>query len=357
MAKRICPVCGKKIAAQAQYCIFCSARFDGVSDTDVRVKEREERRSPMKSALGFVVTLISILIIAIVLLLVFLGPRSPLKPSEPNQETATTVVTTTTRDAARDALRQTYVGYWYDELSAGKDDLKKQGGYVLYIEDIFRDYVTFDLLSYEGGENGKIASTSVDKAVLVDDTLHFTFKDDTLGHSGEGFLRLAEDRVEMEVRVDGARLLPEDEHTLAVYSVFKRRSLPASQGHDLQKLKTIEDLKAVAGKQIKDPAKDALGNTTMFFNGLRAVTNKSGKLTHIVVEYSALDKKDAFCYVCVDGTMTYTTIQTYFGEALHDYVEQPTDIRVLHYALSDKSSITFTFDADTELLTTIRYVL
>ena len=357
MAKKQCPACGKTIAAKAQYCIFCSAKFDSVSETNRDTEERETIHPTGKSALGPVVTLISILIISIVLLLVFLGPHSPLKPTQPTQETTTTVVTTTTRDAALDAHRQSYIGYWYDEWSAGKADLKKQGGYVLYIEEIFRDYVTFDLLSYEGGDKGRIASASVKKATLVEDTLHFTFTDDTLGHAGEGFLCLAEDCIEMEVRVDGADALSEEDHTLAVYSVFKRRALPVSEGTDLQTLTTIEDVKAVAGKQVKEPTKDTAGNTTLYFNGLRAVTNKDGKLTHIVVEYSDLSEKDAFCYVCVDGTMTYTTIKTYFGEALHDYVEQPTDIRVLHYTLPDITSITFTFDADTELLTTIRYVL
>ncbi len=357
MAKRICPSCGKKIAAQAQYCIFCSARFDQISDTERNTEDDVAVKTPKKSSFGLVVTLISLLIMAIVLLLVFLGPQSPFSSSEPTQETTTTIVTTTTRNAARDALRQTYIGYWYDELSAGKDDLKKQGGYVLYIEEIFRDYVTFDLLSYEGGKDGKIASASVKKATLIDDTLHFTFKNDTLGHAGEGFMRLAEDCVEMEVRIDGAETLPEEEHTLAVYSVFKRRALPVSQGHDLQTLKTVEDVKAVAGKQIKDPVKDDKGNTTLFFSGLNVTTDKNGALTRLVIDYSSVEKKDAFCYVCVDGTMTYTVVKNYFGEAVHDYVEQPTDIRVLHYTLSDKSSVTFTFDADSELLTTVLYIL
>ena len=357
MAKRNCPVCGKRIAAQAQYCIYCSAKFDHVPDADLSEHGRERVPTNKKSALGLVVSLISSLVVVIVLLLILLGPSSPFSPSAPAVETSTTVVTTTTRDAALDAHRQTYIGYWYDEASAGKDDLKKQGGYVLYIEEIFRDYITFDLLSYEGGKDGKIVSASVKKALIVDDTLHFTFQNDTLGHSGEGFMRLAEDCVEMEVRISGEDSLADDEHTLGVYSVFKRRSLPTSPGHDLQKLSSIEDVKAVAGKEIKAASKDKNGNTTYTFENLQAVTDSAGALTHLTVEYTSEDDRSAYCYICVDGTMTYHIVKTYFGEAVHDYVEQPTDIRVLHYTISETSAITFTFDADTELLTTIRFVL
>ncbi len=357
MAKKQCPVCGRSVAPQAQYCIYCAARFDETQEPETREAENTRERPTQKSALGLIVTLISLVLIAIVLLLVFLGPTSPFIQEPTEETTTTTVVTTTTRDAARDAWRQSFVGYWYDESSAGKSDLKKQGGYVLYIEEIFRDFVTFNLLSYEGGDGGAIASATISKAVLEDDTLHFTFDDDTLGHAGEGFLRLAEDQVQMEVMIDGEDGLPEDEHTLAVYAVFIRRALPQSEGHDLKELTTLEKVKAAAGKPTAEAVKDDKGNTTYTFSGLQAVTDKTGKLTKLIVEYAKLDNKSAYCYDCVDGTMTYDTIKTYFGEALHDYVEQPTDIRVLHYALADGGSVTFTFDAENNLLTKTVYVV
>lgn len=354
MAKKQCPVCGKPVAAQAQYCIYCSVRFDETQET--QVIEEPIGQTSQKHALGLIVTLISLVLIAIVLLLVFLGPTSRFA-QEPTEETTTTVVTTTTRDAERDTWRQTFVGYWYDEPSAGKSDLKKQGGYILYIEEIFRDLVTFDLLSYEGGDDGAIASATITKAVLEEDTLHFTFDDDTLGHAGEGFLRLVEGQIQMEVMIDGEDKLPEDEHTLAVYSVFTRRDLPQSAGQDLKYLTTLADVTAVAGKQTAEAVKDDKGNTTYTFSGLKAVTDKAGKLTELTVEYTKLDNKSAYCYDCVDGTMTYDTIKTYFGEALHDYVEQPTDIRVLHYVLADGGAVTFTFDADDDLLTKTVYMV
>ncbi len=354
MAKKQCPVCGKAVAAQAQYCIYCSAKFDEIPQT--QVNEEAPAPSSPKSALGLIVTLISLVLIAIVLLLVFLGPSSPLS-TEPTEETTTTVVTTTTRNAARDEWRQTFVGYWYDETSAGKKDLKKQGGYVLYIEDVFRDFVTFDLLSYEGGEGGKIASASIKKAVIDDDTLHFTFADDTLGHAGEGFMRFTDDGIQMEVRIDAAESLPEEEHTLAAYAVFKRRALPQSEGQDLSALTNLNEVKAVAGKQTADPKKDAKGNTTYTFGCLKALVNKDKALVRLTVDCSKEENKAKYRYDAVDGTMSYDTIKTYFGEALHDYVEQPTDIRVLHYVFEDGKSVTFTFDADNNLLTKIKYDL
>ncbi len=354
MAKKQCPVCGRSIAAQAQYCIYCSAKFDQTQSLDT---PEDDKKTSAKSALGLIVTLISLVLIVIVLLLVFLGPSLPLSSKPTEETTTTTVVTTTTRDAARDAWRQSFIGYWYDEMSAGKSDLKKQGGYVLYIEEIFRDFVTFDLLSYEGGESGKIASASIQKAVIEDDTLHFTFDDDTLGHAGEGFLRLADDEIQMEVRIDNEESLAQDEHTLAVYSVFKRKALPHSDGQDVTKLTTLSEVKAVAGKQTADVVKDDKGNATYTFGCLKAFTDKDGALVRLTVDYSLEENKSKYCYDCVDGTMTYDTIKTYFGEAEQDYVEQPTDIRVLHYALADGASVTFTFDADNNMLTVLKYVL
>lgn len=355
MANKRCPVCGKSIAAQAHYCIYCSTKFDSVKEQSSESVEETHAVTPKKYAFGLIVTLISLVLIAIVVLLVLFGPVSPLFEQEEPAPSVTTTVTTTTRNAALDAQRQSYIGYWYDEYSAGKRDHKTQGGYVLYIAEIFHDYVTFDLLSYQGFEGGAIASATIEKAVLNDDTLHFTFDNDTLGHKGEGFLRLAEDCIQMEVMIDGE--LAQAEHSLAVNAVFLRRALPASEGQNVQELTTLNALKAVAGPQTAEMKTDEKGLNTYTFRGVKAVADKNGSVKSIRVDYSALEKKDGYCYDCVDGTMTYDVIKAYFGEALHDYVEQPTDIRVLHYALSATSAVTFTFDADSNLLIGLQYVL
>lgn len=363
MAQKQCPVCGKKVAPQAQYCIYCSAKFDNLpehtkvisipSDLPEEPKETKEIRSGGK--LGLIVTMLSLLLIVAVLCLVFFGPEE-LYMSTKETTTTAAPTTTTTRNAARDEWLQTFTGYWYDEASIGKGNLKQQGGYVLYIHEIFRDTVTFDLLSYQGGDAGKIASAADLKAVLNDDTLHFTYDNDSLGHKGEGFLRLTHDGIQMEVMADGKTALSDGEHSLAVCSVFKRKALPHSAGHDLLNLTTMDMVKSVAGKQTADPVTDAAGNITYTYGALKAITDKDGVLTRLIMDYSADTDKSRYCFECVDGTMDYLTVKTYFGEALHDYVEQPTDIRVLHYIRSD-TSVTFTFDADNNLLILVDYLL
>ncbi len=358
MANKRCPSCGKQIAARAQYCIYCSKKFDEANDITAETYDESPESSSVSHSggkFGLIVSLVSLFLILIVIGLVVLNHNGiSIFPKEEPTTTTTVATTTTTRNAARDTWLQSFVGYWYDEASVGKKDIKKQGGYVLYVSDIFLDHVTFDLLSYQGGEDGKIAFASEMKADLVDDTLHFYFDNDGLGHKGEGFLRFVDDAVQMEVKVD-QKQLTENEHSLAVYSVFKRLNLPTSKGQDLKELTTFDLVKKHAGKKTADAKKDSKGNKTHTFGGLKAVVNKEGKLTRLMLDYTKLKEKSDYCFECVDGTMTYEVVKTYFGEAEQDYVEQPTDIRVLLYSISKESSVKFTFDADDGLLISVDY--
>ncbi len=354
MASKNCPVCGKKIAAQAQYCIFCSTKFDSVPEKrEERTKKTPDSTVMSGGKLGLMVTVISVAIIACVLLLVFFNP--PQASENTSTQTTTTVVTTTTRNAQRDAWLQSFTGQWLDEPSAGKGDLRKQGGYILIVRDIINDTVCFDLMSYPGDNSVDIAFLNEYRATLEEDTLHFTFEDDGRGHSGEGFMRFCDDGVQMEVRVPEEELSGEGDHSLAVYAVFVRKSLPSSAGHDLKTLTTLSEVEAVAGKQTADATTDKKGNTTYTFGALRIVTDDKANVKQLILDYAALEDKSFYCYECVDGTMSYDTIKTYFGEAVQDYIEQPTDIRVLLYEDKDNASVKFTFDADDNLLFHIEY--
>lgn len=358
MAKRKCPVCGKKIAPRAQYCIYCSSRFDSIplecldERSDETVDSSNKHLS--KKHFGLLITLLSLVVIAVIVVLVVLFPPSDGETEV--QMTSTQSTTSTTRNAAHDEWLQTFVGQWFDEASAGKKHYEKQGGYSIYIHEVFRDYVTFDLLSYQGGDGGAMAFLSDTKAVLYDDTLHFTFKNDGLGHSGEGFMRLTEKGIEVEVLIDSADKLKEDEHSLAVCSVFVRKSLPTSNGRDLMSLTTVSELKELGLKQTAEPKKGKKGAVTYSYGALQAVADADENITSLTFDYSLIEDKSSYSFDGLDGTMNYDIVKTYYGEALHDYVEQPTDIRVLHYEMSS-SSVTFTFDADDNLLMHIEYEL
>lgn len=366
MGKRKCPVCGKTIAAQAQYCIYCSARFDSTEDDIDATRVIETVQSPAvtaepkktfskKSKIWFFVTISALLLIFAVLLMFFANP-----PETPSGQTGeeTQPPTTTTRDAARDAMLQTFTGHWVDSASTGKKDIEAQGGQVLFIHEIFRDTVDFDLMSYSGGSNKKFAAVHNIKAVLDDtNTLHFTFDNDLCGHSGEGFMRLQGDVVQLEVLIDDQESLAEDEHSLAIYTEFSRRSPPRSEGYDVSQLTTLAQLQEVAGEQTADPVTDEKTKRTSYtFGALSAVADESGALVSLTVDYGKQEKKDAYCFECIDGTMTYDVVKSYFGEAEQDYVEQPTNIRVLCYLSQALSSVTFTFDAEDNLLMHIEFV-
>ncbi len=370
MGKRKCPVCGKAIAAQAQYCIYCSARFDSleedidatrvienVKDTDENIvsEVKPKKAFTNKSKIWFFVTISALLVIFVVLLLFFTDP--PQTPSE-QEGNMTQPTTTTTRDAARDAMLQTFTGHWVDSASAGKKHLESQGGQVLFIHEIFRDTVDFDLMSYSGGSDKQFAAVHNIKAVLDDtNTLHFTFDNDLRGHSGEGFMRLQGDVVQLEVLINEQDSLSDDEHSLAMYTEFSRRSLPRSEGHDVSKLTTLAQLQEIAGEQTAEPVTDEkTQHTTYVFGAVSAIADQNGALVSLTVDYGKQDKKDAFCFECIDGTMTYEVVKNYFGEAEQDYVEQPTNIRVLRYLSQTFSSVTFTFDAEDNLLMHIEFV-
>ena len=359
MAVKKCPSCGKKIAEHSVYCIYCATRFDESSD-QLRKTERltdpaegsealhpsqKRRRTVMIAVIA-----VAILLAAAVSAFFWLPPLAVSPPSA--DDTATTVpVTTTTRDPRRDAWLQSFLGSWVDEDSVGKKDISEQGGALLFVHEIRRDVVIFDLLSYSGGGISRIASISNVVAMLDEDTLHFVFKNDTQNHSGEGYLRFRDNEVDLEVLIDGAESLPEGEHSLAMNTVFKRAELPKSEGIDLRSLTSLEAIKTAVGDPSAPPVTDEkTKKTTYIFGALSAVTREDGSLESLTVDYDAVEDKTQYCYECVDGTMNYDTVKSYFGEAVHDYVEQPTDIRVLYYEFEADESVRFTFDAQDNVL-------
>lgn len=351
MATKLCPSCGKKVAVNAAYCIYCSARFDEtVAPTQTcEIDETEQPKAAVRPWI-LIAVIAAVILLATGISAIFWLP--PLLHSEPVQPTETTVpVTTTTRDPRRDAWLSAFTGRWVDEASVGKKDISTQGGALLFVHEIRRDLVMFDLLSYSGGEISRIASISNVISILDENTLHFVFDNDTQGHSGEGYLRFRDNEVDLEVLIDNADSLPEGEHSLAMNTVFKRIDLPTSEGVDLRSLTSLDKIKAVAGEPTEPPVTDeATKKTTYVFGGLTAIVREDGALESLTLQYEKLENKSAYCYECIDGTNDYRTVKAYFGEALHDYVEQPTDIRVLYYVFKGKDTVQFTFDAQDNLL-------
>ena len=353
MAVKKCPSCGKKIASAASYCIFCSARFDDIPTEEVKeepVAERSSRKKIVRKWCLILLPVVFVLSVAVVLTIVFVHNAGSSSHEEP------TPTTVTTRDPARDAWLQEYLGRWVDETSVGKKSLEKQGGAMLFVHTIQHDMIEFDLLSYSGGEISKIASVSGVRAIMKDDTLHFTFKNDTQGHSGEGYLRFRDGEIDLEVLIDEERYTHKNDYSLAMNTVFKRVSLPQSVGLDLRSLDSLDAIKKVLGDPVGEPTVDEkTKNKTYSFGALTANTDKDGRLLSICADYRAMEDKTQFCFECIDGTMEYQTVKAYFGEALHDYVEQPTNIRVLYYAFENNTETQFTFDAQNNLLIKILY--
>lgn len=357
MANQKCPSCGKKIAAQASVCIYCSTELEKLPVRQESIDTQEAgapKRSRKKQGKGWlVVSAVSLLVIVVMAVVIVMFPVSdPLTPISP--ETTTTFSTAPTRDAVRDAWLHTFTGRWYDEDSVGKSDIQTMGGQTLFIHDILNDQVLFDLYVYSGGDNLATAFVKDTAATLVEDTLHFTFSDDGCGHSGEGYMRFTDDGIQMEVMLDEPVL--EGEHSLALNAVFKRSSVPSSEGVNLLELHTLADVVETAGRQTADPITDDEGNTVYTFGMLQVTTNAAGDLTQMTVDYTAGEDKTGYSFDEIDGTMGYETVKTYFGDAQHDYVEQPTDICVLYYVLEDGATVTFTFDAGEDLLIHIQYL-
>ena len=424
MARKKCPACGKKIAMEAIFCIYCNTwlersqeqkrqdaiveetletlledgydsalhmikeeqadQIDGfatrlIEDLDeeppaaantaalhtVEMKPVQEeqpslhqkRREAEKKinmphrAHGKVwlfISIIAFLIIGFVFVsLVIRAARSMLRTPAAEEPT----VTTTTRNAQHDTWLQTFTGEWVDESSRGKKDLQTLGGHGLYIHEIVGDTVIFDVYSYGAPHTEDTAYLINVHAKLFDDVLHFTFENDARGHSGEGFMRLCEEGIEAEILIDQPEKLAEDENSLAVNALFVRRELPQSGGIDLKDLKTLDDVKAVAGEQTESVAVNKTKKISVYtFGALTVKVRADNTIYSMSLDYSKLDDKSTYCYDNIDGTMAYDIVKMYFGEAEHDYLEQPTDIRVLHYLLSKESSVTFTFDSDSQLL-------
>lgn len=355
MALKKCPVCGKKIEQNATLCLYCSTALETsskIEDLDCMSHKNTSRPRPN---VWLIMTLLSLVLIVVMAVALWLIPpaTAPTPDSSPDATTTTTSQTTPTRDPVRDAWLHSYTGRWYDEESIGKSDVERLGGHTLFIHDILNDQVLFDLYSYSDGDTTVTAAITQIASEIVDDTLHFTFSDDGLGHSGEGWMRFVDSSIQMEVIVHDP--LAENEHSIAVNALFMRSATPSSDGVDLSQIHDLADVMSLAGRQTADPVTNDKGETTYAFGVLQAVTDAAGQLKLVTVDYANSEDKSAYCFSEIDGTMGYETVKTFFGEAVHDYIEQPTDIRVLHYTIDENRSVTFTFDAGEDLLIHILY--
>lgn len=352
MATKKCPQCGKRIDAQAVACLYCSASLPA---QDTAVRADEFKKTAHRRGKGWmIVTCVSLAVVAILVLAIILFPPPPSTETPPAEQTTTTV-TGPTRDAARDAWLHTFTGRWYDEDSVGKSDIETMGGYTLFIHDILNDQVLFDLYAYSGGKTPKTAFVQEVAATLVEDTLQFAFANDALGHSGIGHMRFTDEGIQMEVALD--KEAPAGEHSLAVNAVFLRSSAPSSKGNDIRQCHNLADIVEIAGRQTSDPVTDDQKNTTYTFGALSVIIDSTGALKRVTIDYALLEDRTAFCFDQIDGTMSYDTVKTYFGDAVHDYTEQPTDIRVLYYTFKDGKTVTFTFDATEDRPQIIQYCL
>ncbi len=350
MAVKKCPSCKKRVDANAAVCLYCGSELVPCNtEKDISVTQESHRGKGW-----LIVTCISFAIILLLSIAILVFPP-PMPTEDPDAEKTTTTATGPTRDEARDAWLHTFTGRWFDENSVAKSDIETMGGCTLFIHDILNDQVLFDLYVHSGGKTPKTAFIKEVAATIVKDTLHFTFSDDSCGHSGEGHMRFTDEGIQTEVVLDAP--VPAGEHSLAVNAVFLRSSAPSSKGNDIRKFQSLADVIEIAGRQTADPATDAQKNTTYSFGALTVTTDASGSLKQVTIDYSKTEDRTAFCFDQIDGTMGYETVKTYFGDAVHDYMEQPTNIRVLHYTFDDGKIVTFTFDVAKDQPITIRYLL
>ena len=143
-------------------------------------------------------------------------------------------------------------------------------------------------------------------------------------------------------------------------TVFKRQSLPNAEGLDILSFGTLEDILTAIGDPIQEPVTDEESKKTTYeFESLQVVVDEQGAVEEVTARFEqGVTPSVVYRYDRVDGTMPYEVIKRYFGEAEHDYTEQPTNIRVLHYdRLGRTAETTFVFSADNDLLITIRYSL
>ena len=369
MATKKCPHCGRKISAGAQYCVYCKEKFyestvlaesvNGLSSSEALTAESKSRQNRAWLCLAAAVAVTVLLVIAVVICRPLWSDKSisdsTALTADGSSDTATP--TQPLRDPARDAYLAAYIGYWVDEDSVGKKDLAEQGGAELNILAVEGDKVQLSILSYSGGALQSVAYLK-DVTVVADDEymMRFTFENDGLGHSGEGCLRFRDNVVDAEIVINPEQLA-EDDHSLAINTVFKRLALPQAEGQDILVLTSAEVLGAVCGEPLQDVTVDEVtGLSTYTYEMLTATVGEDGLVRRILVDYAQSDEKARYRYDRIDGTMVYETVKTYFGEGEHDYTEQPTDIRVLHYMHSETSYTTFVFSAQNDALIRVEHV-
>lgn len=399
MATKKCPSCGKKIVAGASFCIYCNYRFPSADpkaeprdireeaipvrkaslsdDAPVSEPEREpdddesarfvrgQTRSssappdaPRKRRRIIIAVALGISCAALLTAVVCAAFRRD-TPQPPVEDTPTTASTGhPTEDPDYVSWLQGFLGEWVDEQSVGKGNIPEQGGGVLMVHSIQGDLMRFDLISYSGGDAGLTASLIGAEGTVHGETVKFSFTDDGLGNAGNGNILLSDSGIDMEIAITSDPSRDDaSPHSLAMNVRFRRSEIPSSSGVDLRGLITLDAVRAVAGEETEDPMDHADGTVTHTFGPLRATVDAQDSVQSLRVNYVEGDVRGKYRFDRVDGTMTYQVIKTYFGEAEHDYTEQPTNIRVLHYALQGGEGVTFTFDVTTNSLIDLEWTV
>ncbi len=275
------------------------------------------------------------------------------KPSLPPDDSGEPTKTQATISPERQAWLNNFTGQWVDELSVGKKDLLVQGGQMLIITDIANDIVTFDLYSHSGGEHNQTAFVAGMRAKLYEDTLHFTFESDSLGHSGEGYMQVHDGGINVEVLIKN---IDPDAHSLSMNTVFLRQQLPQATGTDIRSFHDQASSSALGDPIGEGFAREDGAFTTYEYEAGFITYDAEQAVRSVQIDFERLTDKAAVCFECFDGTATYDAVKLYYGEAEQDYEELDTQIFLLHYPLSDTSSVTFTFDSQTKIIKTVEYM-
>ncbi len=405
MASKKCPSCGKKVVAEARFCLYCNYRFpqkgepqkqpveispksvlpDKAGGESSRSNDRDAASNEIREAAGevtrevtrviptnrakragsqkkarymriFRTAFLSVLVVAVVVIAVASVIRhGGFFDRQPNVGTPDPDASQPTTEPSEDPFLHGFLGQWVDEQSVGKGNIPVQGGGVLIVLSVRGDIFLFDLLSYSGGEDPQMAFLRSAEGTVNGNEVNFSFEDDGFGNAGRGKMLLSQSTVDMEIAVtDPAE--PQTPHSLAMNARFVRSDLPQASGIDVLPLTTIESVSAVAGEETAEILENADGTVTRTFGILRVTATPQGQVRSLEVTYSDDAQRTKYRYDRVDGTSDYTVIKTYFGQAEHDYTEQPTNIRVLDYTFPGKE-VSFVFNAGDDRLyrTTVTY--
>ncbi len=335
-----------------------SEQIDGIADADstdvVTVnscgdpQESEQKPDtqevPRRGRLRLVMYSVTVFVVITAVLLYLLAFREDRSDENSGSETTQNSTLPTVGDVAEDQVDcswvKEYLGIkWVDEDSVGKKDVAAQGGFLLHIHEVTKDHVIFDLFSYV---DGNAASAKDITAKTVGDSISFAFEDDGFGHSGNGNLHFRDGAIDVDVIVNDNIPLPEGVHSLAMNEAMVPQVLPLSPGIDVSEFVHIDDVKATLKETAETVVEDEM--KTYRFGAVTVKTDAQGAVIASEIDFSDENTRLAYCYECIDGTMSYDTVKQYFGKANEDYKESPTDILVLAYQFENGHKVRFVFD-------------